>query len=514
MTDKQYEKLLREFREHCERVEKTTAVDLNETVREKVKRIEWLEKDYVRWFEYYFPDYAKSPCAPFHRKAANLLVKYPVIQLLLEWFRGAAKSVHVCMGIPLFLMVKKELKFMLLIGENEAKAKKLLSDIQAQLQFNQRFANDYGKMYQHGDWADGNFMTTTGVHFYALGLGQSPRGVRNGSQRPDYIVCDDLDTKERCKNPKRVREAVEWIQKDLWGCFDEGRERFVMANNRIHKNSILANMVKHHDQTIKLCKEEGFKITNFHLRVNALDKNGEPTWPAKYTKAYWKEKFTKLGYRAAQGEYMNNPIEDGKIFKREWIQYTKPLSLRKYDALVIYGDLSYKKSGDFKALKLWGKTGRQLHQLHCFVRQASRKEAAEWLYDLYEDHNLQGASIHYYIEGLFAMDEFVHEFDEVGDDRGYYIPIVADKGRKDNKFTRIEAIAPYWERRNVFYSEKLKDTSDHMADLDQLLAFEEGSGAPDDAPDADHGAISKLNEFTAKQRFKPRLGKRKPKRDI
>lgn len=34
------------------------------------------------------------------------------------------------------------------------------------------------------------------LEFDKLGMGQSPRGLRNGAYRPDYIVCDDLDTTE------------------------------------------------------------------------------------------------------------------------------------------------------------------------------------------------------------------------------------------------------------------------------------------------------------------------------
>uniref|UniRef100_UPI0005C46E72 hypothetical protein n=1 Tax=Flammeovirga sp. OC4 TaxID=1382345 RepID=UPI0005C46E72 len=310
MTEKQLEKLLKRFREHCDMIHKSTEINIHETLKEKIDRIKRLETDYGKWFEYYFPQFAESRCASFHIKAANSIIKNPVSYHYLEWFRGAAKSVHICMGIPLFLMLKGEMKFMLLIGENETKAIKLLSDIQAELQYNQKITNDYGKQYNQGDWAEGNFTSASGVNFMALGVGQSPRGVRNGAERPDYIGCDDLDTEQRCKNPKRIKEAVNWIKNSLWGCFDKGRKRFVMANNRIHKNSILANMVKHHKGVIKEAKKENLPITSFHLKVNALDKNGEPTWKEKYTKEYWKKLFIELGYRSSQREYMNNPIED------------------------------------------------------------------------------------------------------------------------------------------------------------------------------------------------------------
>ena len=165
--------------------------------------------------------------------------------------------------------------------------------------------------------------------------------------------------------------------------------------------------------------------------------------------------------------------------------------------------------------KLWGKKGRELHQIYCYCRQASKRNAAEWLYNLYTDKKLNKYNIRYLIEGLFAMDELVNEFDKIGDERGYYVPVVADKRSKANKFDRIESICGYWERRNVFYNIDEKDNQDAIAAMDQLLAFEKGSGSPDDAPDADHGAISTLERMTRQTQNlqNVRLGRRQHKRD-
>ena len=95
------------------------------------------------------------------------------------------------------------------------------------------------------------------------------------------------------------------------------------------------------------------------------------------------------------------------------------------------------------------------------------------------------------IEGLFAMDEFVSDFDQEGDKRGYYIPIVADKRSKADKFDRIESLAGYFERKNVWFNSEQKN-ADMQVLIDQFLAFEKGSGAHDDGPDAVHGAFKWL----------------------
>ena len=86
---------------------------------------------------------------------------------------------------------------MLLVGETDPKAKKLLSSIQAQLQFNNRIKNDYGDKFSAGNWADGDFATTDGVRFSAVG--DNPRGAREEANRPDYIVVDDVDSKKICQ---------------------------------------------------------------------------------------------------------------------------------------------------------------------------------------------------------------------------------------------------------------------------------------------------------------------------
>lgn len=505
MNEKQQEKLIQSYEQHCKRVRESTTVNSNETPREKHKRIKELEKDYVKWFEYYFPNYAKKPCAWFHKRMAKKIITNKVINFLAEIYRSGAKSVHLGMGIPLYLYFTKDLFYMLLIGQTDPKAKKLISKIQAQFQFNQRLKNDYGSRFKFGDWTTGDFTTTDGVKFKAMSTGQSPRGESEEDKRPDYILIDDVDTKQRCKNETLSREALEWVWEDLKGTFDEGgeRQRFIVANNNFHKNTIINQLKTEFKRLIKQAKEYGDPIEHHILHVPAVKDliDFVPNWPEKTTAKYWRKKYRNTPYRSFMREYMHKHIVEGVLFKNEMILYKKRLQLRQYDGLVLYGDLSYKNKGDFKALFLIGKYKREYHILKVFNRQCSRAMSAEWLYNLYEDWKLSKQNIRYYIEGLFAMDEFVNDFDAEGDKRGYHIPVVADKRPKADKHDRIESMLGYYERKNIFIDEALKEDPDTMLYLEHLLAFEKGSGTPDDAPDAQHGAISKLNASTFVDKF-------------
>lgn len=508
--DKKWEKAIADYDKHCQKIAKATVIAFDEKPGEKSKRIKDLESDYIKWFEYYFSEYAKCKSAPYHKKLANKIIKNKKIRLLGEIFRSGAKSIHGDLGIPLYLLVTGEMKFMLLIGETDFKAKKLLGDLQAELEFNQRIINDYGRKFKKGNWADGDFSTSDGVRFVSLGFGQSPRGLREGAQRPDYIVVDDVDTKKHVNNDRLMSDAVDYIIEDVMGCFDatdESNERFLYINNNFHKNSITNRLKKEFTAYIKADKERGEASEYDIISVAAVKDliSFEPTWPAKTTASYWRKKYQKRP-RSFMREYMNMHVQEGKIFKAKFMQWKKMLPLAKYDALILYGDLSYKDQGDYKALILLGKTGREFHFIHVFLRQTSRTNAVKWLYDLYEDRHLANYNVKYKIEGLFAQDEFVSEFDSEGDERGYHIPVVADKRGKANKYDRIESTEGYFERLWCFFNEIEKDNLDQMELIDQYLAFEKGSNANDDGPDAAHGAIDEANRNAFIEKFEPRIG--------
>lgn len=495
---------VKRWKSHCENVQKHTTVNKTESAAVKTARINRAREDYAYFVNYYFPHYTDDPItgkhtesAPFHIKAANRVKKNRNLKEVAKWARGHAKSTHFDIFIPLWLKCQKvrEINVMVLVGKSEDNAKTLLGDIQAELQFNQRYINDYGKQHNVGSWEEGEFVTTDGCAFFARGRGQSPRGLRYRSNRPDYIVIDDLDDDELCQNEARVRRLTDWVKEALFGALDGGRGRFIMVGNLIGKNSVLAN----------IAASEGVTVT----QVNAIDKKGKVSWASKWTLEEIRAMERFMGYRSFQKEMMNNPITEGAVFKHEWIKWKKPLPLHKYDYLIAYCDPSFKGStkNDYKAIKLWGKVGTELHHLKAFVRQCSISEMVRWWYDLHESLP-EGVTCKYLIEANFLQDIILDEFTEEGNQRGYQLPIRGDKRKKDNKFQRIEAISPLWERGFVYYNEKEKDDPDMQAGLDQTLAFEKGTQVHDDAPDADEGAIYLLQKQTRIKNFAPSYGRR------
>lgn len=511
MTQAEKKQALEQWREHCKRVQSITdtAQLAVETPAVRDKRIARLRSNYAAFCEYYFPhfltlrDKATGEVirtihnAPFHNAAARMVRETPDLKAVFMWPRGHAKSTHFNIFIPLWLMFQERrlINFMVVVGKSEDSATRLLGDIQAELEFNQRLIADFGAQRGNAFWQEGEFKTTGGVKFLAVGRGQSPRGLRERESRPDYISIDDLDDDELCRNDKRVHDLTDWVKEALFGALDVGRGRFIMVGNLISNNSVLYHISR---------------ISGVHLsKVQAVDKNGDPVWREKWTRQEAETYRQFVGYRAWEKEMMHNPIVDGTIFRHEWIRYKRLPRLSKYDALVCYTDPSFKSttSNDYKACRLWGKIGGELHLIDCFVRQATVGEMVRWLYDLHE-RTRQSAAVIFYMEANFMQDILLDEFATEGNLRGYQLPILPDRRKKPDKVQRIEAVSPLWERGLVFYNEALKDSPDMQAGIEQTLALERGSRVHDDAPDADEGAIWHLQRTTRQEQMKPMFAPR------
>lgn len=495
------------WKEHCREVQTLTAVSMSiakETPVERDRRIKRLLSNYDEFCEYYFSHFLTLRDkttgeviktihnAPFHSQAALKIRNTPNLKAEFRWPRAHAKSTHFGIFIPCWLIFQpvRLINFMVTVSKSEDAAIRLLSDLQAELEYNQKLIADFGEQRNLGSWLEGEFKTRGGVKFLAVGRGQSPRGLRDREARPDYIVIDDLDDDELCRNEKRVKDLTDWVKEALFGALDVGRGRFIMVGNLISKNSVLAN----------IAASKGVHISE----IKAVDRDGNPVWSDKWTKEEAQAYKDFVGYRAWEKEMMHNPITDGTIFRHEWIRFKRMPRLDKYDMLVCYTDPSFKSTtaNDYKACRLWGKIGTELHLIDTYVRQDTVSGMVRWLYNLYE-RLPENVAVTFYMEANFMQDIILDEFATEGNIRGYQLPIIPDTRKKPEKIQRIEAVSPLWERGYVFYNEALKDSPDMEVGIEQTLALERGSRVHDDAPDADEGAIWYLQRNTRQETFKP-----------
>ncbi|TKT89481.1 hypothetical protein [Dyadobacter frigoris] len=493
------EKFWKEYQEEKKRIISGRSIPVNESADAKRIRIKGLLEDFSKFCNYYFPHYMSSPFGWFHKKAAKEILADPKIFIALEWPRGHAKSIFSDVMMPLILKAKKELSGMIVASNNENKAIMLLADIKAELEFNDRYINDFGKQKTFGSWGDSSF-SADGIGFWAFGRGQSPRGTREGEKRPDYIVIDDIDDKPLVKNEQLVKEAVDWVLEDLMGCFDpKNGGRFIIAGNRIHKKSSLAYLVGdvEDDDPVKeyICHIKVFALENPKTHKMDQSVDGVPAWKERLTRAELVDRMTKMGYRASQREYFHIHLQEGDKFKAEWFIWDNMPNLSAYKQIITYCDPSYKDTAknDFKAIVAVGRMGRFYDVLAVFVDQCTLTAMVQAHYDMNEELKAAGALLIYnYLETNFIQDMHLKEYVTESESRGYMLPIMGDNRKKPDKKGRIENCTPLFERGVVRFWNKLRK-SRHMQNLtDQFLSF---PGGHDDGPDAFEGAKEIADEL-------------------
>ncbi len=515
---------LDEWKAYCDMVQASTSRNLFETAEAQSERKKRALIDYNYFVKTYFPLYADADCAYFHIAAANAIIKDPNIFAVLEWPREHAKSVHACLIIPMWLMAHKQLDGMILISRTADMAKALVSDIQAQLQYNDLFIHDWGEQHNQGDWAAGDFTTKSGIRFLALGRGQAPQGARKEQRRPNLGVFSDLDDYEIVNNQKRVLEVVEYLEGALIPALSIKGSRIIGEGNGIHPRSILRHIVG--DVLPGSPKRKGL----YHSKVYATEKpttkggtgsgvkayiseGGIPSWE-RYSLEELQAKFNKVGIIKTKGEYYHEHSIEGKIFKDAYIHFRKLPPLREMVAIVGYFDPSFenKPTSDFKAVCVWGLKDDKYYCLKQFVQRAEISAAFAFMSKV-DDSMPMGTAVIWYIEKQFYNRPFTDALDSHNADRKKMglspLRLIFDGRDKPNKYTRMVLMEPRYSNNQVFYNIDEIHSPDMIEGNNQLKGIEPGYHSPDDAPDATEGAFHYLDKHLTTRNTQPIIGTRK-----
>lgn len=490
-TKRQIEIQWGEFRDA---IKASTPVDTTETPAQQRARIAKLEAHPEDWFVYYFPKFAYSKPAPFHRAATRRVLGNMEWYEVRNWSRELAKSTRTMMEV-LYLTLTGQKRYVLLISNNETNAGNLLEPYRINLEANQRINNDYGTQQTLGRWTFGEFTTRKRVAFKAVGAGQSPRGTRNEEVRPDVLLFDDLDTDEDCRNPEIIDKRWRWIEDAAIGTRSISKgTTIIFCGNIIAKDC---------------CVVRAHAFADKVDIVNIRDKDGKSSWPEKNTEEHIERVLSQKSYISVQREYYNNPITEGAVFKQ--MHYKALPNMKGYPFLVCYIDLSYKSTSrnDYKAAVLLGRKGNEYHLHKCFLKQGTTRDLAVGLVDI--KRHVNGATPIYFIaEENFLQDVVLKELNEHFTDLKESIMVSGDPRKKGDKFSRIEsALQPLNDNGRLWLSEAEKDNPSMMILDEQFRALQPKSKAHDDGPDATEGAKQIIDEkyFEA---VPPTIGNRQP----
>jgi len=483
MVQKQTKRQLQEgWDNYIRRYLVAVTAEQNESEPEKRNRIKRLEADFEEWKKYYFEKYCTSPAASFHKRASKRIIHNPEFIDSRVWARELAKDA-LCMMETIYQALTGIKRNILLISNSQDKAIDLLEPYRIELEKNERITSDYGIQKMPGCWAYGDFITTQGVSFLAVGADQSPRGSRNEEVRPDKIIFSDIDTDEDVRNSEIIDKRWNWV------------ERAVMPTRAVNKPFQviwLGNLIAK-----DCCVARAMKIADYVDIVNLEDKNSQSTWPEKNSQENIQRIKSKISTAAYMAEYMNTPLTQGSVFKE--VTYGDIPPLGRFRFLVAYADPSPSnnktdRKNSTKALWLTGAHQGNFYVIKGFLDRVTNDEFVDWFYAI-EDYVRGRTQIYNYIENNTLQDPFYEQvflplFFRRGEERGHHIGVIPDTRKKPDKFSRIEGnLEPLNRAGRLILNAKEKDNP-HMQRLEeQFLLLSPALPAPADGPDAVEGGV-------------------------
>ncbi len=485
----------------CSTISESNEINPFETKNGQLDRVNKAKKDFKRFVETYFKHYSDAETPEFHIKLARKVRRNGKYKGWLKWARGHAKSVVAIVLLPLWLWINDDIKFILVVGQNETKATTLLGDLQAEFEHNKLLIHDFGAQKVTGSWESGFFTTVSGFKAKAIGMGQDPRGIRVVADRPDYIAADDWETKETLKNPKRQDEYSKWFLTGVIPAMDNKNRRVLICQNHFAPRMIFS----------KIVEENKYWDVD---QVNGYDPvTYAPTWYQKYTAQFWREVELEIGTINAMAEYNHQPHTEGKLFTDKMIQWADLPRLKTFTAFTGRWDVAYggNSKSDYNAIRIWGLHDGKKYLIDCFVKQSKLKVAVQWIADFQKNLPI-GISIQIGFESQFWNDSVTETIQEVQDEQEINLNLIKIDSSKTNKYDRMIEMLPQYEQGKIYYNNKLKAHNDTQVGLEQLKGIEPGYKTHDDAPDADKYAFDYLDSFKASLQTKARFNKRESRK--
>lgn len=466
-------------------------IDIDDSLsrREIERRRTKLEADPVEWIKFFFPVYAKYDFAPFHLRAIRRIIDNPEWYEVLSWSRELAKST-VAMFCLIYLALTRRKRFVALASATIDSAKRLLAPFKANFEANPRIRQFYGEQATVGQWTDTEFSCRCGAKFIALGAGSAPRGMRNEAIRPDVLYFDDYDTDEDCRNPATLDKKWDWAEQALYPTRSISEPTLVLwCGNVIAKDC---------------CIIRAGNLANSWDIVNIRDKYGRSSWPQKNSEEQIDRILSKISAKAQQGEYFNNPVAEGKIFKN--LPFGKVPPLSRFRFLIGYGDPAYSnsrsKASSTKALVLVGKLKGVYYVIKAFLGRETNAAFIAWYFEMQRFVGMK-VPVYWYMENNKLQDPFFEQvfrplLRQECNRRNRQLYIKGDGRKKADKATRIEAnLEPIDRDCRWVFNEQERDNPMMQELLNQFRLFELALPYPADGPDAVEGAVTMTDVKTA-----------------
>jgi len=269
------------------------------------------------FFYIYFGSYIKYPMAPFHKEMFSIAQDDSLKRAGVVAFRGSAKSTILNTAYALWaIMGILQKKHVVIASQTQQRAKDHLRNIRKEIEDNPLLRKYLGPFEEKEDQWHSTILIIPkyGARISAISVDEGIRGLKEGPNRPDLIIVDDIEDSASSKTKEGRDKTFNWLTGELLPLGDINTKA-VFLGNYLHEDSVLMRIEK-------LMKEKD--MPGKFLRIPLVDSENNIAWPTMFPSLETVENMRKsigndiLWYREYLLKYM--PSEN-QIVKPEDIHY-------------------------------------------------------------------------------------------------------------------------------------------------------------------------------------------------
>lgn len=268
-----------------------------------------------------FPDRFTLPFSPLHRIIEELIDDDSVQKVAIAAPRGFGKTSLVNLALPGKKILFRDKKFIVPISNTATQAVLQSENLKRELLSNSVINKLFGPV-KGTDWTKDMWVTSSGIAVMPRGAGQQVRGILYNNDRPDLIICDDLEDPEAVRSEDQRKKLKEWFFADVMNSTDRSKStwKIIVIGTILHEDSLLENLLN----------DKEWKV----IRLSICDDNYKSNWPeqisdagiAKLVQQYREQGLLDTFAR----EMMNLPVsKEDATFKQEYFRYYEEKDLPK-----------------------------------------------------------------------------------------------------------------------------------------------------------------------------------------
>lgn len=325
---------------------------INHIINDQVARRAIIKQSHLWFFHLYFSQYVKYPTAEFQKEMFTITEDENIKTAIIVAFRGSAKSTIMTMSYPIWAILGKlQKKCVVILSQTQQQAKTHFANIKRELEGNDLLRRDLGPFQEESEeWGSFSLVIPEfNARIVAASSEQSIRGMRYGANRPDLIICDDVEDLSSTKTREGRDKTFSWFTGEIIPCGDKNT-KIIVVGNLLHEDSLLMRL--------RGLIDEG-KINAIYKEYPLVDSNGQILWQGMFQNMEEIEEYKKTigDEKAWQREYMLKIIADeDQVIKKEWIHYYDEIPIRdehnefRYNLTGVDLAISEKESADCTAM--------------------------------------------------------------------------------------------------------------------------------------------------------------------